>query len=57
MSSELRRVDGDSGVEPMNAVTTFVVGMVGLAGVAVRLALGPFEGLFVGGPIVIAGCR
>jgi hypothetical protein len=57
MSSELRRVDGDSGVEPMNAVTTFVVGMVGLAGVAVRLALGPFEGLFVGGPIVLAGCR
>jgi len=37
----------------MNAITTFVVGVVGLAGVAVGLALGPFVGPFVGGPIVI----
>jgi len=40
----------------MNAVTTFVVRAIGVAGVAVGLALGSFIGLFVGGPIVIAGC-
>src|SRR5271154_2365179 len=49
----MRQVDGASGVVPMNAITTFVVGVVGLAGVAVGLALGPFVGPFVGGPIVI----
>jgi hypothetical protein len=37
----------------MKAVTTFVMGAIGLAGVAVGLPLG----LFASGPIVIAGCH
>jgi hypothetical protein len=41
----------------MNAVNTFVVAAVGLAGVAMRLALSPFVCLCGGGPIAIAGCR
>src|SRR5580704_2221016 len=38
--SEFCRGDGVSGVEPMKAVTTFVMGAIGLAGVAVGLPLG-----------------
>jgi hypothetical protein len=39
MSSELRRVDGISGDELMKAVATFVVGVVGRAGVAALIGL------------------